>query len=212
MGARPARRACSMPSSTSADAAEAAAHLREHVRVERVEADGDAIEAGGLELGGVLGEQHAVGGERDVLDAGQRREIADEIGEIRAQQRLAAGDAHLLHAGAHEHARQAQDLREVEPLAGFQEAVRLVKGLARHAIRAAEIAAVHDRDAQVVDGPPQRVHAARGRLGRAASGMTFSRVSMVTALTSGRSAPRNPSETCWARAAARRSRRCRRAR
>ena len=53
------------------------------------------VEAGGLELGGVLGQQHAVGGERDVLDAGQRREIADEIGEVRPQQRLAAGEAQL---------------------------------------------------------------------------------------------------------------------
>ena len=138
-------------------AAEAAAHLREDIRIERVETHGDALEAGGLELGGVLGQQHAVGGERDVLDAGQRGEIADEIREIRPQQRLAAGDAQLLHAGAHEHAREPQDLGEVEPLVRFQEPVRLVKGLARHAIRAAEIAAIHDRDAQVVDGPAQRV-------------------------------------------------------
>ena len=115
------------------------------------------VEARRLELGGVLGEQHAVGGERDVFDAGQRREVADEIGEVRPQQRLAAGDAQLLHAGAHEYAREAQQFGEVEPLVRFEEAVRLVKGFARHAVRAAEIAAVHDRDAQVVDGPAQRI-------------------------------------------------------
>ena len=53
------------------DAAEAAAHLREHLGIERIEAHGDAIQAGRLELGGVLRQQHAVGGERDVLDARQ---------------------------------------------------------------------------------------------------------------------------------------------
>ena len=62
----------------------------------------------------------------------------------------------FLHAGAHEHARQAQDLREVQPLAAVQEAVRLVERLARHAVRAAEVAAIHDRDAQVVDRAAQR--------------------------------------------------------
>ncbi len=37
------------------DAAEAAAHAREDLRVEAVEAHGDAVQAGGLELGGVTG-------------------------------------------------------------------------------------------------------------------------------------------------------------
>jgi hypothetical protein len=140
-----------------ADAAETAAHLREHFRIERVQAHRDAVQARGLELGGVFRQQHAIGGERDVLDVRQLRQVADEIREVRPQQRLAAGDAQFLDAGAHEHARQAQDLREVQALAAAQEAVRLVEGLARHAVGTAEIAAVHDRDPQVVDGTPHRV-------------------------------------------------------
>jgi hypothetical protein len=139
------------------DSAESAAHFREHVRVERVEAHRDAIETRGLELAGVLGQQHAVGGERDVLDAVDRREVADEVRQVRAQQRLAASDADLPDAGAHEYTRELQQLGEVQTLAGFQEAVRVVEGFARHAVRAAEIATIHDRDAQVVDGPAQGV-------------------------------------------------------
>ncbi len=43
----------------------------------------------------------------------------------------------------------AQDLVEGQALGGGQETVALAEGLARHAIRTAEIAAIHDRDAQV---------------------------------------------------------------
>ena len=133
---------------------ESAAHPGEDLGIEGIETHGNPAQARGLELGGVLGQQHAVGGERDVLDAGQLREVADQVRQVGAQQRLAAGDAQLLHASAHEHARQSQNLGEVQPLAGLQETVRLVKGLARHAIRAAEIAAIHDRDTQVMNGTP----------------------------------------------------------
>jgi hypothetical protein len=46
----------------------------------------------------MLGEQHAVGSERHVLHAFQRRQLADQLGNIRAQQRLAAREPHLLDA------------------------------------------------------------------------------------------------------------------
>ena len=75
----------------------------------------------------------------------------------------------------------------------LQEAVRLVKGLARHAVRATEIAAVHDRDAQVVDRPPQGVQRrAAAPLTRAASGTTFSRGSMVLATHQRKKRATNP--------------------
>ena len=100
MGARPARRACSMPCEHVVDAAEAAAHAREDLGIQAVETDRDALQARGLQLGGVLRQQHAVGGQRDILDAGDRGQVADQVGEIRAQQRLAAGQAQLAHARA----------------------------------------------------------------------------------------------------------------
>ena len=76
-------------------AAEAAIHLREDVLVEAVEADRHAREARGLEFVGMLGQQHAIGGHGDVVDAVDAVEIGDEVGQVHAQQRLAAGDAQL---------------------------------------------------------------------------------------------------------------------
>ena len=76
-----------------------------------------------LQLAGVARQQHAVGGERHVLDAGDGGEIADEIGEVGAQQRLAAGEAELAHAEPHEQPRQPHDLLERQPLVRAEEAV-----------------------------------------------------------------------------------------
>ena len=45
--------------------------LREHLRIEAVETHRDALQARGAQFGGVLRQQHAVGRERDVVDAGQ---------------------------------------------------------------------------------------------------------------------------------------------
>src|SRR6185436_3551193 len=75
-----------------AHATESTAHFREHLGVERVEADGNSLQPRRLELAGVLGEQHAVGGECDVLDVRQLCQVTDQVGEIGAQQRFAAGD------------------------------------------------------------------------------------------------------------------------
>jgi len=139
-------------------ATEAAAHAAKHIVIEAVEAHGHALQSVRLELGRVPCEQYTVGGQGHVIDAGYRREIADEIGEVGAQQRLTAGQADLAHAEAHEQACETRDFLERQPLARFEELVVLVKGLARHAIRTAEIAAIHHRDAQVVQRAPTGVH------------------------------------------------------
>ena len=151
---------------------EAAAHLLEDLRIERVETDGDAMQAVRLQLRRMLREQHAVGRQRDVLHAFERGELADQLGDIRAQQRLAAGEPHLLHAELHEQARQPRDLFERQALGRLQEAIVLVKRLPRHAVRAAEVAAIHHRNAQVVQRPIQRV--ARPRVhGQGDDGVAF---------------------------------------
>ena len=84
-------------------------------------------------------------------------EHAHELGQVAAQQRLAAGQAQLAHAERAEDARQPGDLLEGEQLGPRQEREVAAVDLARHAVRAAEIAPVGDRDAQVVDRPAQRV-------------------------------------------------------
>src|SRR5205809_211059 len=76
---------------------------------------------------------------------------------VAAHQRLAPGQADLLHAETDEDARQPRDLLEAEDGAVRQERVIGVEHLARHAVHAAEVAAVGDRDAQVVHRAPERV-------------------------------------------------------
>ena len=66
--------------------------------IEGVEAHRHSLQAVGVQIDGVLREQHAVGRQRDVLDARDIGQIADQIGQVRAQQRLAAGEAQLAHA------------------------------------------------------------------------------------------------------------------
>ena len=106
----------------------------------------------------LLGEQRTVGGERDVdAEFGEHR---DQPVEVAPHQRLAAGQAQLLHAEPDEDARQARDFLEAQDRAVRQETVVRVEHLARHAVHAAEVAAIGDRDAQVA----QRA----GRAGRAA--------------------------------------------
>ena len=102
---------------------ESAAHPGEDVLVQRVQAHGDALEAVGVQLDCMLRQQHAVGGERNILDAGYAGEVADQIGEIGAQQRLTAGEAQLLHAEACEQAREAHDLIERQAILRLQESI-----------------------------------------------------------------------------------------
>ena len=73
-----------------------------------------------------------------------------KISEIGAQQRLAAGEPQLAHAQRGEQFRQAHDFIEGQTFVRIQKLVILVKLLLRHAVGAAEIATVHDRDAQVM--------------------------------------------------------------
>ena len=238
MGASSARRACSMPSSTSVRPAKPPLMRANTCRVEAVEAHRDALEPRRLELGGVARQQHAVGGESHVFDAGDVGQIADEIGQIGTQQRLAAGQAQLAYAELHEQPRQAHDLIERQPLVRSEEAVALMVGLARHAVRAAEVAAVHHRDAQVAHRARQRI-ARRGQriqgnddfaAGHGAPSMGTGPGKWLSAeggggcgvrrgrtaawkwlTTSDKAASRSPWRRYWARAAARRSLRYRRA-
>jgi hypothetical protein len=77
--------------------------------------------------------------------------------QLLAHQRLAPGEADLLHTQADENAREARHFLEAEDRAVRQELVAGVEHLARHAVDAAEVAAVGDRDAQVAHRPAARV-------------------------------------------------------
>ena len=63
---------------------------------------------------------------------------------------LAARDANLAYAQTGERSREPSDLFEGKQLVLGQEYVLVAEDLGRHAVGAAEVAAVHDRNAQVV--------------------------------------------------------------
>src|SRR5262249_6262418 len=106
-------------------------------------------------------EQEAVRREREIAQALDPCEHADQARQVVAQERLAAGDPQLLDAEADEDPREARDLLEGGQLGLSEELVALAGDLRRHSVGAAEVAAVGDRDAQVV----QRSSEAVGRGG-----------------------------------------------
>ena len=79
-------------------------HRAERRVVERIEADGDALEARGAQVARLLREQRAVGRQREVDVAADRGQLLDQALESPAQQRLAAGQPDLADAEADEHA------------------------------------------------------------------------------------------------------------
>ena len=58
-----------------------------------IEADGESVKACPLEGVGVLRQQDAVGGEREIVNPWLFCELSDEVGEIPSQQGLSPGDA-----------------------------------------------------------------------------------------------------------------------
>ena len=103
------------------------------------------------------GEKCRVRRQRDVEVVAERCQSGDQELEIAAQERLAARDPQLLHAEVDEDARDPLDLLEREELAARQEAVLVAEDLLRHAVDAAEVAAVGHRDPQIADGPAEGV-------------------------------------------------------
>ncbi len=92
-----------------------------------------------------LGQQNAVRGEREILQPLLRGEESNERGEIAPEQRFAAGQPNLVDAERNEHVDQRADFFEVEDVLARQPGVLVF----RHAVFAAQVAAVGDRQAQV---------------------------------------------------------------
>jgi len=136
-------------------------HAPEDGVVQSVQADGHALQPGRCQRSGLARQHRAVGGQRDVQRRAFGRAQLGQHGDQRlqplAQQRLAAGQADLLHTVRHEDARQPGDLLEAQQAGLWQEHVVPVEHLLGHAVAAAEVAAVGDRDAQVAQRPAQAV-------------------------------------------------------
>jgi hypothetical protein len=124
-------------------------HREEAVALERVDRDVEPIHAGGHECLRVARQQEAVGRERelaDVVDGGQH---PGQAREVTAHERLAAGEAHVADAHRRQQRDHALELLEAQHLVALEPR----QSLGRHAVLAAEVAAVGDRHAQVADVP-----------------------------------------------------------
>jgi hypothetical protein len=131
-------------------------HCAERRIVDRVEADGHAPQPRSGQRRRLLRQQGAVRRQCQV-ERVDRGEPCDQDLEIAAEERLAAGDPHLLHTVCHERPRHAVDLFEGQELLAVHEAVPAAEHLLGHAIDAAEVAAVRDRDPQVAERAAERV-------------------------------------------------------
>jgi len=94
----------------------AACDFEEARTVQRVDVNVEAAQAGLVEWRGKLLEQHAIGGESQVADAGNGGQAPDEQRKIPAHQRLAAGHPQLGHAQRNGDPHKPFDLFETEDL------------------------------------------------------------------------------------------------
>ena len=85
------------------------------------------------------------------------REHFDQALDVAAKQRLAARQPELRHALVDEDPGEARDLLEREELRAREKFVVGAVDLLGHAVHAAEVAAVRDRDAQIVQRPAEGV-------------------------------------------------------
>ncbi len=134
----------------------AAGQRREPLGVERVEGDVDRREPGGHERAGEALEEMTVRGHHHLLDARDLAHPPDQVDDALADGGLAAGQADLPHAEPGEHRDHPLELLEREHRRPGGEREALAEVL-RHAIGAAVVAAVGDRDAQVPDSPGKPV-------------------------------------------------------
>ena len=87
----------------------------------------------------------------------ERRQHRDQRRQVAPDQRLAAGDPELLDAERDERPRASRSISSnVSTSSRGQEREVAPEDLLRHAVRAAEVAAVGDRDPQVAQGRPKR--------------------------------------------------------
>ena len=129
----------------------AAGQFAEDLGSQRVERDVDPVEARVPQGGGAPVKADPVGGHRDLGARGERGCRGDDRDEVAAEQRLAAGEAHLADAKRFDaDSDEPDDLIARQHFGGGQP----VQALGRHAVRAAQVAPIGQRNAQVGCYPP----------------------------------------------------------
>ena len=138
-------------------------HGFEDLRIDRVERDVDAIQSRFLQPRGTFVQTDRVRRQCDVRSRLQRRDPGDDVVDVLAGQGFAAGEPHLVDAELlHRDAHEADDF-----VAGHRGVARHeLDAFFRHAVRAAQVAEVRERDAEVasapIEGVEQSVFAVRG--------------------------------------------------
>src|SRR6202012_3424416 len=97
-----------------------------------------------------------------------RSEQLDELLDVAADEGLPAGEPHRADAEAGEESHHAGQLLECEQLAALEERVLPSEDLLRHAVDAAEVAAIRDRDTEglerAAEAVEQRLHSSSMRV------------------------------------------------
>jgi hypothetical protein len=134
-----------------------ASQREKRLALERVERHVHALQARRNEVVRDLGQLDAVGRERDI-DV-EWREQGNESRDVRAHERFAAGEANRFKTEALD-----TNLGDASDLLVRQEfgAGQPVHALGRHAVGAAEVAAIGDRDPQILDAPRERIDQRNG--------------------------------------------------
>ncbi len=132
------------------------------LRAQRVQAD---VDPGAGQRFGKTGQQHAVAGHREIVQPGDGHQLRHQVDDPPPDQRFPAGQADVDQAHLDRHAHDAHDL--------FIAQDALVRDLGHavvgHAIDTAQVAAVGDRNPQVVNGAIVRIsvgHAATRQEGK----------------------------------------------
>lgn len=123
-----------------------------------VEADVDAPHARGPDLHGQLLEPGPIGGDHQLAELGEGRNLSHEPKDVAAYERLTPSQADLANTHDHEGPGDLGNLRKTQHLVPRCEALA---GL--HAVDATEVAPVRDRDAQIGDGAAETVYQAGRR-------------------------------------------------
>ena len=95
----------------------------------------------------------AVGRDHQLCEARQRPELFDQMHDIVPHQRFAPGKADFAHAKRGECLRHAVQLLKTQYLRARHE-----DHVLGHAVDAAEIAAIRDRETHIIDGASESVH------------------------------------------------------
>ena len=207
MGSRPARRACSMPASTSSTPPKPPLMRRKTSGSRLSRLTVMRFRPAAFSSKAYLASRTPLVVRATSSTPAMAVRSPMRSARFGAQQRLAAGQAELAHPESHEQPRQAHDLLEREALVRAEEAVAVMERLPRHAVRAAEVAAVHDRDPQIAQRPPAPVARARTR-----HGDHIRRAHLAIQPTTGACGSRNPWGRYWGRGEVPRIRPCRPAR